>query len=72
MVSREDVVGELQKVPDKHLDEIYRILKEYEETGEQSAAGQSVMSRLRQIRISATTDFSTTANLDDPEERDAG
>ena len=57
MVTREDVVAEIQKVPEEHLDEIYRIIKNYEPD-----AGESVMASLRQIRISATPDFSTNAN----------
>ena len=72
MVSREDVVAEIQRVPEKHLDEIYRIIKNYEEDGEQPDASESVMARLRQIRISASRDFSTSANLYDLEDQDAG
>ena len=70
MVTREDVVAEIKRVPEKHLDELYRIIKNYEENGEQSDAGESVMARLRQIRISASPDFSTRANLYDPEKQD--
>jgi len=72
MVTREDVVAEIQRVPERHLDEIYRIIKNYEDNGEQADAGESVMARLRQIRISASPDFSTKANLYDLEEQDAG
>ena len=70
MVTREDVFAEIKRVPEKHLDELYRIIKNYEENGEQSDAGESVMARLRQIRISASPDFSTRANLYDPEKQD--
>ena len=70
MVTREDVVAEIKRVPEKHLDELYRIIKNYEENGEQSDAGESVMARLRQIRISASPDFSTRADLYDPEKLD--
>jgi hypothetical protein len=63
MVTREDVVAEIQKVPDEHLDELYRVIKNYEDNGEQPDAGESVMARLRQMRISASPDFSTNANL---------
>ena len=62
MVTREDVVAEIQKVPEEHLDEIYRIIKHYEDNGDQPDAGESVMASLRRIRISATPDFSTNAN----------
>ena len=72
MVTREEVLAEIQRLPEKHLDEIYRIIKNYEENGEQSDAGESVMARLRQIRISASPDFSTNANLYGLEGKDAG
>ena len=56
--------------PEKHLDELYRIIKNYEENGEQVDAGESVMARLRQIKISASPDFSTRANLYVQEKQD--
>ena len=70
MVTREDVVAEIKRVPDKHLDELYRIIRNYEENGEQSDASESVMAKLRQIKISAPRDFSTRANLYDPGKQD--
>ena len=71
MVTREEVVAEIQKVPEKHLDELYRIIKKYEGTSAEDNASQSVMAKLRQIKISATPDFSIKANLYDLEERNA-
>ncbi len=71
MVTREDIVAELQKVPEKHLDEVYRIIKRYEETSEEDEMNQSVMAKLRQIKISASPDFSIKANLYDLEEQNA-
>ncbi len=68
MVTREDIVAEIHRVPEKHLDEIYRILKNYE-NGEQPAADLSVMASLRAIKISASPDLSK-ANLYDPEKQD--
>ena len=70
MVTREDIVAEIQRVPEKHLDEIYRILKTYEENGEQPAADLSVMASLRAIKISASPDLSSKANLYDLETQD--
>ena len=70
MVTREDVVAEIKRVPEKHLDELYRIIKNYEENGQQPDAGESVMARLRQIKISAPPDFSIRAGLYDPEKHD--
>lgn len=71
MVKREEVVAEILKVPERHLDEIYRIIKDYEENGEQPEASESVMTALRQISISAAPDFSTRADLYDVEQPDA-
>ena len=70
MVTREDIVAEIQRVPEKHLDEIYKILKNYEENGEPDAADLSVMASLRDIKISASPDLSTKANLYDLEKQD--
>ena len=70
MVTREDIVAEIQRVPEKHLDEIYKILKNYEENGERDAADLSVMASLRDIKISASPDLSTKANLYDLEKQD--
>jgi hypothetical protein len=70
MVTREDIAAEIQRVPEKHLDEIYRILKNYEENGEQPAADLGVMASLREIKISASPNLSTKANLYDLEKQD--
>ncbi len=61
MVTREEVISEIQKVPEKHLDELYRIVKNYEMASGEDESNQSVMATLRQIKISAAPDFSTTA-----------
>ena len=67
MVTREELIAEIQKVPEKHLDELYRIVKSYETAGGEDKPNQSVMAKLRRIRISASSDFSTKANLYDLE-----
>jgi len=72
MVTREEVVAEIQRVPEKHLEKIYKIIKNYEENGQQADPPESVMAKLRQIRISASPDLSTKANLHDLEGPDAG
>ena len=69
MATREEIIAEIQKVPDEHLDELYRIIKKYEGIDSEDEADQSVMAKLRQIRISASPDFSTKANLYDLEEQ---
>jgi lysozyme family protein len=71
MVSREEVIAQIQKVPDKHLDELYRIIKNYEEASGEEAAEQSVMAQLRGVKISAAPDFSIKADLYDLEEHNA-
>jgi hypothetical protein len=68
MVTREEIIAEIQKVPEKHLDELYRIVKSYEAVSGDEESSQGVMARLRQIKISAPSDFSIKANLYDLEE----
>ena len=71
MISREKIIEEIAKVPDEHLDELYRIIKDFEVNKENGESGQSVMARLRRIKISASPDFSMKANLYDIEAEDA-
>lgn len=71
MVTREDILAEIQRVPDEHLDEVYEILKKYERNGEENASDINVMARLREIKISASSDLSIKANLHDLETEDA-
>lgn len=70
MVTREEVIAEIQKVPEEHLDELYRVIKNYE-TPEEDVVEQSVMAQLRQITVSAAPDFSLKADLYDLEEENA-
>ena len=69
MVTREEVIAEIQKVPEKYLDELYRIIKKYDVESGEDESSQSVMAKLRQIKISASPDFSIKANLHDLEEQ---
>jgi hypothetical protein len=69
MVTREDIVAEIQRVPDEHLEEVYTMLKKFEKNGEQ-ARNVNVMANLRAIRISASPDLSTRANLYELEKND--
>ena len=71
MISREKLIKEIEKVPDEHLDELYRIIKDFEVMKENGQSGESVMSRLRKIKISASPDFSIKANLYDVESENA-
>jgi hypothetical protein len=69
MVTREDIVAEIQRVPDEHLEQVYTMLKKFEKNGEQ-AKDSNVMAKLRAIRISASPDLSTRANLYELEKHD--
>ena len=67
MISREKIIEEIQKVPDELLDELYQVIRNLEVKKEDPEP--SVMARLRQIRISASGDFSSKASLYDLEQR---
>lgn len=69
MVTREKIIAEIQKVPEKHLHELYRIIKKYEVTSGEQDSNQNVMAKLRQIKISASPDFSIKTTLYDLEEQ---
>ena len=70
MISREKIIEEIQNVPDELLDELYQIIRDFEVKREENPE-PSVMARLRQIRISASPDFSSKATLYDLEQNDA-
>ena len=72
MISRAKIIEEIEKVPDEHLDELYRIVREFESRGDDGESGESVMASLRRIRISASPDFSTKANLYDVKAENGG
>jgi hypothetical protein len=63
MVTRAKIVEEIEKVPDEYLDELYRMIKALETNGTDAESADGVMARLRKIRISASTELSTKANL---------
>lgn len=65
MISREKIIQEIEKVPDEYLDELYRVIKDFEVKKDNGQSGESVMARLRRIKISASPDFSMKANLYD-------
>lgn len=71
MITRDDVVAEIQRVPEKHLGELYRIIKSYEDNGDESQQTENIMAKLREIKISASPDFSITAKLHDLAKEDA-
>lgn len=63
MVTREEILVEVRKVPEKYLDELYQIIKEFEARPGAEQTDQDVMAALRRIKISASPDFSTRADL---------
>ena len=63
MISREKAIEGIAKVPDENLHELYKVIKDFEMKKENGQSGESVMARLRKIKISASPDFSTKANL---------
>jgi hypothetical protein len=71
MISREKIIKEVEKVPDEHLDDLYRIIKDFEVKIENGQSGESVMAQLRKIKISASSDFSIKANLYEVEAENA-
>lgn len=66
MITKEELIAEIERVPDEHLEELYKIIKDFEPSN-RGGSGQSLMSRLRQVKISASPDFSTKADLYDAE-----
>ena len=72
MITREEVVAAINNLPEHCLDDLYRVIKEFEAGQEhEDLAGKNALARLRQIRISASPDFSTTINLYPPSKKDA-
>ena len=61
MVTREEILVEVQKVPEKYLDELYQIIKDFESSLVPKSSDQDVMAALRRIKISASPDLSTRA-----------
>ena len=67
MITKEELVAEIEKVPAQHLGQ--QVIKRFEE--EMNGAEESVMAKLRQIKISAAPDFSTQVKLYENEKPDA-
>ncbi|HTG16703.1 MAG TPA: hypothetical protein VK747_15745 [Blastocatellia bacterium] len=69
MVTREEIVAEIERVPEERLEELYRIIRDFETERKEADSDLSAMARLRQIRISASPDFAAKAQLYDVERR---
>jgi hypothetical protein len=65
MVTREEILFEIQKMPEQYLDELYQVIKDFESRSGTELSDQDVMAKLREIKISASPDFSTRADLYD-------
>jgi hypothetical protein len=63
MVTREEILVEVGKMPEKYLDELYQIIKDFESRPVPESLDQDVMAALRKIKISASPGFSTSADL---------
>lgn len=61
MVTREEIIAEILKVPEKRLDELYKVIKNHEVPAEKDETDQNVMASLRETQISAPHDFSVRA-----------
>ncbi len=62
MSTREAIINEIQKIPEAFLEDLYKIIKDFE-TGKKVEQKQSLMSKLRSIKIEAPEDFSQTVDL---------
>ena len=63
MITREIIINKIQKMPEPYLVELYQIIKNFEATRKKEKQQQSLMAKLRNIKISAPSDFSQTADL---------
>lgn len=65
MVTREEILVEVRKMPEQYLNELYQLIKDFESRALPELSDQDVMAALREIKISASPDFSTRADLYD-------
>lgn len=63
MSNREMIIDRIQKMPEPYLLELYDLIKHFEASKKKVESRQSLMSKLRSIKISAPSDFSQTADL---------
>lgn len=61
MTTKELIYGEIDKLDEKALDDLYEVIKRFTQST-QRPKKPALMAKLRQIRIDAPEDF--TANLD--------
>jgi hypothetical protein len=63
MITREELIREINKLPETYLEELYKLIKDFEVSKKEGESGESVMAKLRRIKISASPDFSTKVDL---------
>ena len=62
MTTKELIQAEIDQVSEGDLDELYKLVKDFTQSKQQSPK-QSLMSKLRSIKIDAPEDFSTNFDL---------
>ena len=62
MTTKELIQAEIDRINEEDLDELYSLVKDFTQSKQQSGK-QSLMSKLRAIRIDAPEDFSTNFDL---------
>jgi hypothetical protein len=62
MTTKELIQAEIDRVSEDNLDELYSLVKDFTQSKQQSRK-QSLMSKLKAIRIDAPEDFSTNFEL---------
>jgi hypothetical protein len=62
MATREEIISEVEKVPDQRLDELYSVVKTFSQE-EASGAKEGFLVRLSRIQIEGPEDFATNFDL---------
>jgi hypothetical protein len=62
MATKEEIKSEIEKVPEERLAELYQIVRRFTQS-RPSSSQQTLMSKLRRVRISAPPDFSENIDL---------
>jgi Zn-dependent M16 (insulinase) family peptidase len=62
MVNRELIKSEIEKIPEERLQELYQVVKGFSNT-DTKKNGETLMSKLRKIKIDAPPDFSKNIDL---------
>jgi hypothetical protein len=63
MITINTLIDTIKKIPEHYLPELYELIKSFEATKKKPDSKPSLMSKLRNIKISAPEDFSQTADL---------